>query len=358
LLPTSPIVIALPAAAAAMAALCAAFVGWDALRRPSPERVTWTAAFLLFTVAAACEVIGSAIGWSPTLARVYYLTGAVLVVGVFALGELYLLLPGRMPLVTPGISLLIVAVAATAVWSAPIDSARLTAVGWQALERGPFLVALAATINAGGTMVLAGGALYSAWTLRAAGGSGQRAAGCVLIAVGTVVVALGGTLSRFGRPEYLYLAMVLGIAIIFAGVVLTRQPLSTQAVMGRAPESLRDRDATSRRARLVSLPSRPRSEQPVAVHQDEGVHYVVERLLPLDDAEIAEACRRWSATPTDGDAMNRIEARQVWALRLALPEEARSRFDRLPIGVQVQLAEIYIEVWAGGRSDALGERGA
>ena len=114
--------------------------------------------------------------------------------------------------------------AATAVWSAPIDSARLPTAGWQALERGPFLVALAATINAGGTMVLAGGALYSAWKLRSAGGSGQRAAGCVLIAVGTVVVALGGTLTRFGRPEYLYLPMALGIAIIFAGVVLTRQP--------------------------------------------------------------------------------------------------------------------------------------
>jgi hypothetical protein len=41
-----------------------------------------------------------------------------------------------------------------------------------------------------------------------------------------------------------------------------------------------------------------------------------------------------------------------------LPEETRSRFDRLPIVVQVQLAEIYIEVWAGVRTEALGERGA
>ena len=217
--------IALPAAAALIAAICAAIVGWDALRRPRPERVIWAGAFLLFMVAAACEVIGSAIGWSPTLARVYYLTGAVLVVGALALGELYLLLPGRMPAITPGVSLLLVAVAATAVWSAPIDWARLPTAGWQALERGPFLVALAATINAGGTIVLAGGALYSAWKLRAAGGSGQRAAGCLLIAIGTVVVASGGTLTRFGRPEYLYLPMSLGIAIIFSGVSdATRRP--------------------------------------------------------------------------------------------------------------------------------------
>jgi O-antigen/teichoic acid export membrane protein len=104
-----PLVIALAAVAAAIAAICTAFIGWDAVRRPRPERVTWTGAFLLFTVAAVCEVIGSATGWSPILARVYYLTGAVLVVGVLALGELYLLLPGRMPSITPGLSLLIVA---------------------------------------------------------------------------------------------------------------------------------------------------------------------------------------------------------------------------------------------------------
>ncbi len=339
-----PRVIALPAAAAVIAAICAAIVGWDAVRRPRPERVIWAGAFLLFMVAAACEVIGSAAGWTPILARVYYLTGAVLVVGVLALGELYLLLPGRMPSITPGVSLLIVAVAATAVWSAPIDLVRLPTEGWQALERGPFLVALAATINAGGTMVLAGGALYSAWKLRATGGSGKRAVGCVLIAVGTVVVALGGTLTRLGRPEYLYLPMTLGIAIIFSGVALTRQ--------------LQSAPATTRRAPLIPLPSRPHSARPAHADGDEGVRYVVEHLLPLDDVEIAEACRRWSATPMDGDSMNRVQARQVWALRLDLSDEARSRFDALPIGVQAQLAEIYAEVWSARISAARGERGA
>ena len=336
--------IALPAAAAVIAAVCAAIVGWDALRWPRPERVIWAGAFLLFAIAATCEVIGSATGWSPVLARGYYLSGAVLVVGVLALGELYLLLPGRMPAITPGVSLLIVAVSATAVWSASIDLARLPTAGWQALERGPFLIALAATLNAGGTVVLAGGALYSAWKLRAAGGSGQRAVGCVLIAIGTIVVASGGTLTRFGRPEYLYLPMTRGIAIIFSGVVVTRRPQP-------AP-------ATTRRASLIPLPARPRPVPPVSADGDEGVRYVVERLLPLDDAGIVGACRRWSATPMDGDALNRVQARQVWALRLALPEAARSRFDALPTSAQAQLAEIYAEVWSAGTSVSRDERGA
>ena len=201
-------------------------------------------------------------------------------------------------------------------------------------------------------MVLAGGALYSAWKLRAAGGSGRRAAGCVLIAVGTVVVASGGTLTRFGRPEYLYLPMALGIAIIFSGVVLTRQPQSARSMSDAA---IAARLMRPRRARSTPL---RRGLLELSAWSDEGVRYVVERLLPLDDAEIAEACRRWSATPMDGDAMNRVQARQVWALRLALPEGARSRFDALPIGVQAQLAEIYAEVWSAGTSDARSERGA
>ena len=347
--------IAFPATAAGIAILCAALVGWDAYQRPRPERLIWTIAFLVFAVAAASEVIGLAAGWNPALARLYYLAGAVLVVGVLALGELYLLLPGRMPAYVTGLSLLVVAVAATAVWSAPIDVSRLPADGWHALERGPFLIALAATINVGGTLILVGGALYSAWKLKAAAGSGRRAAGCLAIAVGTIVVALGGTMTRFGRSEYLYLAMSLGMAIIFAGVILTRSSGAPQ--IHRSAETTMRVDAALRPARLIPLPSRQRPEMSAAA-VNQGIHFVVERLLPLADVEIARACQRWSAMPVDGDVLSREQAREVWGLRLGLPATARPRFDALPLGVQAQLAEIYAEVWSLTIPDARRERGA
>jgi hypothetical protein len=348
--------IAFPAAAALIAGLCAAFVGWDALKHPRPERAVWALAFLVFAIAASTEVVGSVAGWSAALARIYYLSGAVLVVGVLALGELYLLLPGRMPSFTPGLSLFVVAVAATAVWSAPIDSSRLEANGWHALERGPFLVALAATINAGGTLVLVGGALYSAWRLRATRGSAQRAAGCLLIAAGTVVVALGGTMTRFGRPEYLYVAMSLGIGIIFSGVLLTRRPHSMRNALMRTPDARPESDST-RRGRLIPLPPRQQPESPAAA-TNEGTRFIVENLLPLDDAQIEETCRRWSATPVDRNALNRVQAKQVWALRIGLPSSSRSRFDALPLNVQAQLAEIYADVWSATSTEDRGERGA
>lgn len=348
--------IAFPAAAALIAGLCAAFVGWDALKHPRPERAIWALAFLVFTIAASTEVIGSVAGWSAALARMYYLTGAVLVVGVLALGELYLLLPGRMPSFTPGLSLLVVAVAATAVWSAPIDLSRLEANGWHALERGPFLVALAATINAGGTLVLVGGALYSAWRLRATPGSAQRAAGCLLIAAGTIVVALGGTMTRFGRPEFLYVAMSLGIGIIFGGVLLTRRSDSMRNARWRTLDARQDADL-SRPGLLIPLPTaqRPASSAPAI---NEGTRFIIENLLPLDDADIEEMCRRWSATPVGSDAFNRVQAKQVWALRIGLPSSSQSRFDALPLNVQAQLAEIYADVWSTTSTEDRGERGA
>jgi hypothetical protein len=338
-------IVAFPAAAALIALGCAAVVGWDALKRPRPERVVWFVAFLVFAVAAAAEVVGTTLGWNPVLAKVYYLSGAVLVVGLLALGEAYLLWPARMPAAAPGIALLVVAIAATAVWSAPVDSAMLPEIGWHALERGPVLVALAVSINAGGTLVLVGGALFSAFRSRATAGWSRRAAGCLLIAAGAILVASGGTLTRLGRPEYLYLAMSAGIAVIFAGVLLTR-PTRGHAASRSLLETALGPD------RLATLPSTELRRPGPRV--DEGLRFITERMLPLEAGDVANACRRWSATPIEGDALTRQQARQTWELRVLLAEPAKDRFDRLPLVVQAQLADLYRNVW----SDELQQRSA
>jgi hypothetical protein len=332
-------------------------MGWDAVRRPSPEHVLWALAFAVFAMAAGAEVLGAILGWNPSLARIYYLTGAVLVVGILALGELYLLWPQRMPAVTPGIALLLVAVAVTAVWSAPINAALVQIEGWQAIERGPFLVALTVTMNAGGTLVLVGGALYSAYTLRSKDDAGRRAVGCVLIAVGAITVALGGTLTRFGRLEYLYVAMAVGIALIFAGVLLTRSTDARRTT--RISSDIADDDSRHRSpgARLISLPSRPGTALMPAT-AGEGIRFVVESLLPREADAVADACRRWSASPVGGDALSRDQAHQVWALRVQLPEEARNRYDQMPLPVQAQLAELYDQVWSGASPQMRDDRRA
>jgi hypothetical protein len=342
--------IAFPAAASLIALVCAAVIGRDAVKRPRPERVVWTVAFLLFALAAGAEVVGSLLGWSPALARVYYLGGAVLVVGFLALGELYFLFPGRMPAIAPGLTLLVVAFAATVVWSAPLDTQLLAIEGWDAIERGPALVALAVSINALGTAVLVGGALYSAWRMRGNPALANRAWGCVLIALGAIVVASGGTLTRLGQREYLYLAMSAGIAIIFAGVLLTRRPAVRAAQPSLPVSGDVVVEAASPRGGLVPLPPRMPAER--SAPGQEGVRFIATVLLPLADDALADACERWSASPVPADRLNRAQARQVWALRSVLPDESKARFDRAPMGIQAQLAELYAEVWSHDPGEA------
>ena len=86
------------------------------------------------SAAAACEAIGSLGEWSAPLVRVYYLTGAVLVVGYLALGELYLLAGRKIARFAPGVAMLVTAFAAALVFNAPVDESKLAHDGWEALE--------------------------------------------------------------------------------------------------------------------------------------------------------------------------------------------------------------------------------
>jgi energy-converting hydrogenase Eha subunit A len=333
------LMVALPAAAMVISLICAAILGWDALKRPRPDRVSWAIAFGVFALAAGAEVVGSLAGWSAPLARVYYLSGAVLVVGILALGELYLLFGDRMPAVTPGIALLVCAMAATVVWNAPVNQEALDTLGWGAIERGPLLVAVAATINAGGTAVLVGGALYSSWRLRRAPGLKHRAIGCAMIAAGAVIVAMGGTLTRFGQREYLYLAMTAGVTIIFAGVLLTRYRAAAPGTAGKKAEAFAPDGAAN--SQVILMPART-----TGTHADEGVRYVLENLLPLDVDDLRRTCLQWGATPVCDAPLTRKQAARVWALRRALPDGEKGRFDLLPLALQCQLAELHAEIWS------------
>jgi hypothetical protein len=97
----------------------------------------------------------------------------------------------------------------------PVDPEAAQVAGWSALGKDGNLRALALTINVLGTItVLVGtfGSAYAQWV----SGRGARAFGVLLIGVGTLIVATGGSLTRFGH-HWLYGPMVLGLLVIFAG---------------------------------------------------------------------------------------------------------------------------------------------
>ena len=172
---------------------------------------------------AACEVAGTRWGWNPFLARLYYFSGATLVVGYLALGTLFLLAPRRVAHAALTVLLLASGLAGFLVAAAPVDPTVLPVEGWTALQKSPALVALTITLNVGGTVVVVGGALLSAWRARPRRGAvrppggARRLAATLLIAGGALVVASGGTLTRLGHHSYLYLAMAPGVCLLLAG---------------------------------------------------------------------------------------------------------------------------------------------
>jgi hypothetical protein len=339
-----------PLIAFAVSLACAIVVGRDAWKRPRPDRVVWTIAFGIFAVAAGAEVLGSLWEWNAPLARLYYLTGAVLVVGYLALGELYLLARERIARVAPGLTLLVTALAATLVLNAPIDGALLAEDGWDAIDRGPALVGMTVAINSIGTLILVGGALYSAWRFHTLGTFRHRMIGCVLIALGTLAVASGGTLTRFGRHEYLYIAMSIGVSIIFLGVLQTRRPdqATTAATAGytgaAAAPTVPGETATpaNGKPRLLSLAGnkQARAESP----GDQVLAFLETRLLSLSAGDLSAECAIWSVPRQEIEQFTREQARLAWSARTRLSPAAQGAFDSLPPPVRLQVAELYAEV--------------
>lgn len=81
--------------------------------------------------------------------------------------------------------------------------------------------------NVYGTLALAGGAIYSAFIFWRKRVLYDRMIGNILIGIGAMSPALGGTLSKAGFPTALYISELIGIMLIFIGY--------TQAVKTDAP---------------------------------------------------------------------------------------------------------------------------
>jgi hypothetical protein len=129
-----------------------------------------------------------------------------------------------------GWMVILVAGSVIAVWMvfrAPVDLTAALAgasVSGEGFPRGVRL--LTPFFNIFGTLTLVGGALKSTWFFLWNGKSNFRAVGTGLIAIGAMVVAVGGTLARFSFPGALYLAELVGVIGIFVGYTLTNQPAS------------------------------------------------------------------------------------------------------------------------------------
>lgn len=198
--------------------------------RRRPHELMWGIAFLLFAIGAACQVLADVSGsWTPVVARTYYLTGAILNVGFLALGTIYLLFSRRVSTIVLAVTLLLSLYSVYALYTVPADNAILAQshnVEWRAFFSVDVTPRWLAAIFSGvGSIIVIAGALYSGivfWRKRI---MKHRMIGVFLIAFGTFVVGLGGTIKgALHNDDYLYSSMVIGLIIMFAGYLQTVRP--------------------------------------------------------------------------------------------------------------------------------------
>jgi N-terminal 7TM region of histidine kinase len=190
-----------------------------------PFLLAWAVALALYAVAALTEVIGAAAGWTPLLYRTYYFFGAIILVGTLALGTIYLLAP-RYSRAALWILVVLAAIGLAGVLGAELQAARLDThqvpdADTIRAQGGPFnLVAIlmAALINLTGSVILIGGALWSAYGAARRGGAASRVLANVLIAAGALIVAGASSLTRvFHVYEVFYVGQAVGVIVMFGG---------------------------------------------------------------------------------------------------------------------------------------------
>jgi hypothetical protein len=194
-------------------------------RRPAPHLFWWSLGIAVYGLGTLTESLTTLFGWHEWIFRSWYISGALLGGAPLAQGTVYLMFSHktatRMALAVGAVIL----VAATVVILAPIDyglveSHRLTGsvMEWRAARLfSPF-------INTYAAIFLIGGAIVSAWRYRSDSEARHRFIGNCFIALGALLPGIGGTATRMGYTEVLYVMELLGIILIWIGYRYNLRP--------------------------------------------------------------------------------------------------------------------------------------
>jgi hypothetical protein len=220
-----------PLVATLISAAFAITLWWQYRAKPRPYLLAWSVALGVYALAALTEVIGAAAGWNPLLYRLYYFFGGITVVGILALGSVYLLAPrfGRTALAAlltlAGIGL--VGILGASLQVGLLDTHQVPSADVIKVQHGVFNVAailMAAILNIVGSVILIGGAVWSFFSMLLRGAPPSRLVGNILIAGGAFIVAGASTLFRlFHVYDLFYVGQAIGVLVMFGGFLAAQR---------------------------------------------------------------------------------------------------------------------------------------
>jgi hypothetical protein len=186
--------------------------------RGSTHLLWWGIGMLTYAAGTITESATTLMGWHEPVFRAWYITGALLGGAPLAQGSVYLHLGRRTAnRLTIAVGTVIL-IASACVLASPVDhalvepfrlSGRVFEWRWVRL--------FSPLINLYAVVFLVGGAIVSAMRYRHNPATYPRFVGNVYIAVGGILPGIGGTFTRFGHTEVLYVTELLGLLFIYAG---------------------------------------------------------------------------------------------------------------------------------------------
>jgi hypothetical protein len=197
-------------------------------RKGGMHLLLWAFGMFLYFLSTFCEVILS-FHFSEIAIKTWYIAGAMLVAAWLGQGTVHLLIrKGRIAVTLTTILGVVSLLAILLVMLAPLTGAQSgydvthpASEQYKAiLTRNGLIIALTILLNLYGTVTLVGGALYSAYLFWRKEILRNRMFGSILIAVGALSPAMGGSFLKAGLFDFLYLSELAGIIILFAGFLL------------------------------------------------------------------------------------------------------------------------------------------
>jgi hypothetical protein len=208
----------LPYLTAAVSAAFAMAVALSYQRSRRSALLAWAIGLAMFALAALAGALAQSGDATETEYRVFYLFGGILNVAWLALGTVLIVAPrlGRAALAVVAV---LTVVSAYAVFTTPVNVQVALDTG-RGFPDGSSPRILAAIGSGVGSLVLIGGALWSAWVFLRKRHNGRRALSNIVIAVGVFIVAFGGTVTFTGAHGVLEYTNLVGLCVMFAGFLI------------------------------------------------------------------------------------------------------------------------------------------
>jgi hypothetical protein len=184
----------------------------------------WFIGILTFAIGTFTESLHALIGWNDTIVRIWYISGALLGGYPLAQGTVYLLMNRKFADVSAIFWTTLIITAAICVWLSPIlipDSFQYKLTG--RVFAWPWVRLFSPFINLYSLLFLVGGAIYSAMQYFRKDPHGARFRGNILIAVGGLLPGIGGTFTRMGYVNVLFVTELIGLVLIYLGYRMIRR---------------------------------------------------------------------------------------------------------------------------------------